>query len=243
MFRRLGLWPALVLLLPLLLAAPPSARAGSADAEACERAIVEGARRGGVPEKVLHAISLTETGRPDSGRLRPWPWAVNREGKGYWFSSREEALAFARASIAQGRHSFDVGCFQINFHWHGRNFPSVETMFDPDASAAYAARFLRELYEQRGSWPAAAGAYHSQTPERAGTYRARFERILAGLGTNPITLAAGAPEPAGPDIPPHKSRTRLSRGPKIISVPARAAAPTAASEEAALAVPAWPGAI
>ena len=46
-----------------------------------------------MPQAVLHAIALTETGRPDGGRLRPYPWAINREGKGHWFASREEALA------------------------------------------------------------------------------------------------------------------------------------------------------
>ena len=137
-----------------------------------------------MPQEVLHAISLTETGRPDGGRLRPWPWAINREGQGHWFGNRAEAFAFAQASLAAGRGSFDVGCFQINYHWHGHNFPSLEAMFDPEAGATYAARFLQSLYLERGSWLAAAGAYHSQTPSRASVYRARFERILAGLGGN-----------------------------------------------------------
>ena len=66
--------------------------------------------------------------------------------------------------MAAGRRSFDVGCFQINYHWHGHNFPSLEAMFDPDTGADYAARFLQSLYAERGNWSAAAGAYHSQTP-------------------------------------------------------------------------------
>ena len=111
------------------------------------------------------------------------------------------------------------------------NFPSVEAMFDPDAGAKYAAQFLRSLY--RGNWSAAAGAYHSQTPSRAGIYRARFDRILAGLGGAPLTVTAAAEPPETPAEPavPRKSRTRLSRGPKIITIPPRAEAP---AEEAAL---------
>ena len=101
-----------------------------------------------MPQDVLHAISLTETGRPANGRLRPWPWAINREGKGFWFKNRDEALAFAKASVAAGRRSFDVGCFQINYHWHGMNFASLEAMFDPDTGADYAARFLQSLYRR-----------------------------------------------------------------------------------------------
>ena len=124
MIRRFGPWPVLALLLSLAFpAAPVRADQIEAGAQVCERAIIAGARRAGVPQDVLHAISLTETGRAQGGRLRPWPWAINREGKGFWFKNREEALAFAKASLAAGRRSFDVGCFQINYHWHGHELP------------------------------------------------------------------------------------------------------------------------
>jgi hypothetical protein len=240
MSRRFGPRPIATLLLCLLAAALPC-RPAAADpgAEICERAIVAGARAVGVPQEVLHAISLTETGRPDGGRLRPWPWAINREGQGHWFRSRAEALAFAQASLLEGRRSFDVGCFQINYHWHGANFPSLETMFDPEAGATYAARFLKSLYLERGSWLAAAGAYHSQTPARASVYSARFERILAGLGGNTdLAVAAASPAPAADATPPRKSRTRLSRGPKIITIPPKSAPPeTGGATEAKLILP------
>jgi hypothetical protein len=228
MTRRFGLWPVLALLLPIL--TPASAALADAGAEICERAIARGAARTGVPQEVLHAISLTETGRPLAGRLRPWPWAINREGRGHWFATREEALAFARASVAARRPSFDVGCFQINYRYHGMNFASVEEMFDPDVGAIYAAQFLRSFY--RGNWSVAAGSYHSQTPARASVYRARFDRILAGLGGGPAIAIAEAPDaPTAEPAKPRKSRTRLSRGPKIITIPKKAPAPT---EEAAL---------
>ena len=230
MICRFGPWSVLALLLSLALpAAPALAESATAEAERnaqiCERAIIAGARRAGLPQEVLHAISLTETGRAQGGRLRPYPWAINREGRGYWFKSRAEALAFAKASLAEGRRSFDVGCFQINYHWHGRNFASLEAMFDPDVGADYAAGFLRSLYAERGNWSAAAGAYHSQTPSRANVYRARFDRIVAGLnGGAALAVASARPEidlePAAPEetAAPRKSRTRLSRGPKIITI-------------------------
>ena len=224
MQRRFGPWPIVTLLLSIAIAGVGRPVAADPGAEICERAIVAGARAVGVPPEVLHAISLTETGRPDGGRLRPWPWAINREGQGHWFKSRDEAFAFATASVAANRPSFDVGCFQINYYWHGRNFPSLETMFDPVAGATYAARFLKRLYLERGSWLAAAGAYHSQSPDRASVYRARFERILAGIGGNAdLAVAAASPAPAAVTEAPRKSRTRLSRGPKIITVPSKAA--------------------
>ena len=217
MNSRFGPWPALVLLLSAVLAAPPAfAESLEAGAATCERAIVEGARREGVPEGVLHAISLTETGRRQGGRLRPWPWAINREGKGHWFKSREEALAFARQSVADGRPSFDVGCFQINYYWHGDKFPSLEAMFDMEASARYAGQFLRALHAETGNWSTAAGAYHSRTPHYAGIYRARFDQILAGLGADPVVLAEAAPVEA--EATPRRARTRMTRGPLIIRI-------------------------
>lgn len=195
----------------VLLAFPAQAQPQDTDDEEqyaalCERAIVNGARRGGVPPEVLYAISLTETGRMTNGRLRPWPWAINREGKGFWFDTQAEAVAFGRQSLAAGRKSFDVGCVQINYRWHGHAFPSLDDMFDPEWTATYAAQFLRTLYEERGSWSEAAGAYHSLTPELAQIYRKRFDRLLAdldptlldGIGTR--TLLAMPRRASGPTL-------------------------------------------
>jgi hypothetical protein len=174
----------------------------------CERAIVNGARRGGVPPEVLYAISLTETGRMTGGRLRPWPWAINREGKGHWFKNREEAVAFGKQSLADGRKSFDVGCVQINYRWHGHAFPSLDDMFDPEWTATYAAQFLRTLYEERGDWSAAAGAYHSLSPEFATVYRKRFDKLLASLDPAQLEGGAQAFAEVGRGVGPARSQSR-----------------------------------
>ena len=201
MTPRTALGLALALALGLLAGpAPAAAQDDDLSAALCEQAIVNGARRGGVPAEVLHAVALTETGRNSNGRMRPYPWAINREGKGHWFKTREEALAFAQGSLAEGRPSFDVGCVQINYRWHGHAFPSLDDMFDPEWTATYAAQFLRNLYEERGSWSEAAGAYHSLTPEKAGIYRQRFDRLLAGIDGSTLTEAealVAAAQPQG----------------------------------------------
>ena len=208
--RLLGL--VLGLALAGLAPVPPGRAAdGLGPAELCERAILNGARRGGVPVEVLHAVALTETGRKQDGKLRAWPWAINREGKGYWFDSREEALAFAKTSLAEGRRSFDVGCVQINYRWHGHAFPSIEDMFDPEWTATYAAQFLRTLYEERGDWAAAAGAYHSLTPELAQKYSARFRTLLAGPASEGMTDAEALVAAVAPNIAARQPR-RAARG-------------------------------
>lgn len=162
--------------------------AHASDADLCLAAAQDAARLSGVPLSVLVGITLTETGRGEGGMTRPWPWTVNMEGEGHWFATREEALAFAQARHAAGATSFDVGCFQVNWRWHNENFTGLPQMFDPLANASYAARFLKDLHGETGDWSAAAGAYHSRTPEHATRYRGTFDAHRAAA------IAAGADE-------------------------------------------------
>jgi hypothetical protein len=177
----------------------------------CDQVAQLAAQQTGVPISVLKAISLTETGRKHGRRFRPWPWTVNMEGAGHWFDTRAEAKAYVDKEFARGARSFDIGCFQINYKWHGDAFRSIDEMFDPLPNALYAARFLQQLRAEQGSWGKAAGAYHSRTKQYADGYQARFERIreplLAQDGQNipdipDIVLAAnGVAEPSAPAAP------------------------------------------
>ena len=158
-------------------------RAGHAETPAslCEKVAEEVASESNVPVSVLKAISLNETGRKSEGGFRPWAWTVNMEGAGHWFETRDEALRYVFKEYKRGARSFDVGCFQINYKWHGQHFSSIEEMFDPLANARYAARFLRELHDEMQDWSRAAGAYHSRTKIHAERYAARFDRFRAKL--------------------------------------------------------------
>ncbi|MCV2867087.1 transglycosylase SLT domain-containing protein [Defluviimonas sp. WL0002] len=164
----------------------------------CDRAAEDAARSTGVPVTVLYAITRAETGRGGKGGLAPWPWTVNMEGTGRWFDSASEARAYVEQGRARGARSFDIGCFQINHLWHGQAFESVEDMFDPARNARYAAEFLKSLFADTGSWTAAAGAYHSRTPDLSKRYADRFTRIHDAL------IANGAP--SVPDTPPRVAR-------------------------------------
>jgi hypothetical protein len=161
-------------------AAPLAASGGAASADPsdlCLAAARDAARLSGVPLDVLLAVALTESGHAADGRgaPRPWPWTVNAAGEGRFFPSRDEALAWAEARLADGVESIDLGCFQINHRWHGHNFVSPAQMLDPLANATYAAGYLAQLAAAGRSWSEAAGAYHSRTPDLAAVYRARFE--------------------------------------------------------------------
>ena len=170
------------LVLVLFLAALPL-RAGEPanDSAICDAVSAAAARAQNMPSDALYAITLSETGRTGGGGFRPWPWTVNMEGKGFWFDTREEAYAYVMERYNAGARSFDVGCFQLNYKWHGQNFASIEAMFDPMTNATYAAQLLSGLYDELGDWTKAAGAYHSRTETYASRYRTRYARIRARL--------------------------------------------------------------
>lgn len=149
-------------------------------------------------------------------------------GKGVWFDTPAEALSYVQKHFDRGARSFDVGCFQINYRWHGEAFDSIADMFDPIQNSAYAARFLTELYAEFGDWSKAAGAYHSRTPKFANKYTARFDRIRASLGDIIV-----APEPSPPSGDQQLARTaeiaprpqsveRVNRYPLLQTVPGQA---------------------
>lgn len=164
----------------------------------CDHAARSAAKATGVPISVLQAITRTETGRTRNGYTQPWPWTVNMEGKGAWFDSEDEARTYVFRHFKRGARSFDVGCFQINYKWHGQAFRSIDEMFDPEKNAHYAAKFLSGLYSELGNWSDAAGAYHSRTPEYANKYKARFDRFrtkLAKADTSPMRIVVPVAEP------------------------------------------------
>lgn len=171
-----------------------SGAANANNSQTCDLAAARVSQEFNVPIDVLRAVTRTETGRGKSGTLQPWPWTVNMEGAGHWFDTEDAARAFVFKHFKRGARSFDVGCFQINYKWHGQAFKSIEEMFDPIENARYAAKFLSGLYQELGTWTEAAGAYHSRTPKYAKIYKTRFDSIHRQL--SPMdTVVAAAPTP------------------------------------------------
>jgi hypothetical protein len=189
-------------LLPLLVACFLGLAASAAEAIApdatmalCRDAAIAAADRNGVPREVMLAITQVETRTRRGGRSGPWPWTVNVAGKGAWFDSRAAALLHAQQALADGQKSFDVGCFQLNYRWHGEHFASVDAMFEPGLSGDYAARFLKELYAESGDWILASGHYHSRTPVHATRYRDLVAKTIDRMGgaSEHVRLAAAQP--------------------------------------------------
>lgn len=161
----------------------------------CDTAARGASRASGVPLDVMMAITRTETGRKRHGKIEPWPWTVNMEGKGIWFETEDAARAYVYKHFKRGARSFDVGCFQINFRWHGQAFKSIDDMFDPSLNAEYAAQFLLDLFGETGDWSRAAGAFHSRTRSLAEKYRKRFDRHRQAIASRPAPQNAPRSEP------------------------------------------------
>jgi hypothetical protein len=144
-----------------------------AQSAACEAAIDRAERTDGLPPGLLAAIGRVESGRTDpvEGAIRPWPWTINANGIGRVFDTKDAAIAAVRSLQAEDVRSIDVGCLQVNLQFHPTAFTSLDQAFDPQANAAYAARFLRELFAGSQDWQVAAASYHSRTADVGAAYR------------------------------------------------------------------------
>lgn len=138
-------------------AACSSSTAAFAAANPCEGEILRAADRYGVPAGILYAVGLTETGR--KGSLQPF--ALNIEGKAVFADSAREAQALVGKALGEGRKLIDIGCMQINHHYHADQFASVAEMLDPRRNVDYAARFLLRLKASHDTWSMAVARYHA----------------------------------------------------------------------------------
>jgi len=158
-------------------------------------------REKAIPEHLLQAISVTETGRWDgaSQENSAWPWTITADGQGRFFDTKEEALLEAEILITEGVRNIDVGCMQVNLHYHPSAFETLSQAFDPAANTAYAATYLKSLHQATGNWIEAAGRYHSATPAPNRHYK---RKVLAQWNRARGFVAVAAfeqddPPPAG----------------------------------------------
>ena len=162
-------------------AAAPDRAHAVADLRQCDVALHDAAEATGVPARLLLALAPVESGVGSrTGRIYPWPWTLNINGGGsYHFRSRAAAERYLDALIAAGIDNVDVGCLQVNWHWHGPAFTSPAAALTPALNAQYAALLLRKYRAQTGTWFGAVGLYHSHDPRLAEVYRCRVARALA----------------------------------------------------------------
>ena len=182
--RRVFLLAGLAFALTVSAAHAGTIGAGEAAAESvqCADAINRAARTSGVPAALLMALAPTESGLPRAhgrGPVYPWPWTLNTNGSGsFYFRTRVAAEKHLNSLIAAGIDNIDIGCMQVNWHWHGTAFASPVAAINPVLNTGYAAGLLREYKLKTGSWAGAVGLYHSHNPALAEVYRCRVAHAL-----------------------------------------------------------------
>jgi soluble lytic murein transglycosylase-like protein len=148
----------------------------SAASNPCEPEILRASDRYGVPAGILYAVGLTETGR--KGTLQPN--ALNIEGKTYFPASRAEAVSLVEKARGEGRKLIDLGCMQINHHYHSEQFSGIDDMLDPHRNVDYAARFLVDLHKRHASWSMAVARYHAG-PDNDPAQKRYICRVVANM--------------------------------------------------------------
>ncbi len=141
----------------------------------CAAAVDRQEARHKIPNKLLQAISMVESGRwnPQTRSKTAWPWTVTANGKGRYFPTKQAAIAHVRKLQGQGIRVIDVGCMQVNLHYHPKAFKSLSAAFDPRRNADYAATFLTKLKDRHRTWRKAVQHYHSSTPSKRVPYQNR----------------------------------------------------------------------
>lgn len=150
-------------------------------AELCEREIARVERAYQFPTDYLLALGRVEAGRavqtPRGPEVRVWPWAVNADGAAYYFPSRRHAIEGVRLLQQRGARFIDVGCMQIDLHYHPSAFRSLDEAFDPAINIEYGAFFLLTLRERTGSWTTAYAHYHNpKDPAKQADYVCRIHQ-------------------------------------------------------------------
>lgn len=120
-----------------------------------------------IPENLLLAIAHVES--------KGNPWVVWARGKGHIFSHRLDAEKFIQTQKKKGTSTMFVGAMQICMKTHGKKFNSVEDALDPYQNVLYAAKLLRKLYRQYGSWESAVMYYNASDNMRL--YRDRVLHV------------------------------------------------------------------
>ncbi len=113
---------------------------------ACLEAARDAERRHGLPEGLLVAIALNESGLHAH--------AMNIGGRAYYPESREAAQRMLRSA----RGSVMAGCVQVNARVHARG--GQVWPLDPERATNWAAGYLRQHYDTYGDWGMAVVRWH-----------------------------------------------------------------------------------
>ena len=146
-------------------AATPAAAAAAASSPraACLDAVRTAEAEHGLPEGLLVAIALNESGLH--------AYALSVRGRAHFPDTREEAERLYRSA----RGPVMAGCVQVNAGVHARG---ADWPLDPHHAADWAGRFLRDAYARTGSWAETVRIWHGGRPGSATRLACRIRAKL-----------------------------------------------------------------
>jgi hypothetical protein len=159
----------------------------TAQAESCTEHVLEAEQELSIPRGLLLSIALVESGQDGS----PQPFAMNLDGKSVYSDSASEAKAHLLDKQGRVRQNATVGCMQLSVQHHRANFRPVERILDPSANVWYAARYLKRLRAESGSWSVAVARYNGGSRSQQREYTCKIYQHLESLDRNSASLLAG----------------------------------------------------
>ncbi|WP_340151125.1 transglycosylase SLT domain-containing protein [uncultured Sneathiella sp.] len=148
-------------------------------AAVCTKAVTAAELEYKLPKRLLTAISLTESGHwhKEKQEMIAWPWTVYAEGRGRYLPNKAAAIKEVKMLKEKGVTNIDVGCMQVNLHYHPEAFDDLESALDPTQNTLYAAQLLKSLREESRSWNLAVAHYHSRNSKFNVPYRQKVLKI------------------------------------------------------------------
>lgn len=119
-------------------------------------------RNNGIPVGMLSSIAEVES--------KQNPYAINANRKSHNFKNQNDAVKYVKQLSAKGVKNISVGCCQLHYATHLKNFESINDMLTPQKNISYAAKLLKGLYNKYGSWEKAIKMYHTSKPKYHNTY-------------------------------------------------------------------------
>ena len=130
------------------------------------------AEQRGLNPYILYAVALVESAKVSKRMARPWPWALNRQGRPFIPSSLSEAKVILGGSLAKGVRSVDVGLMQVKVRWQGHRVGQPEDLLDPETNLRVGADVLAEAVASApGNLVLGIGRYHAGFRDADRAYR------------------------------------------------------------------------
>ena len=121
-----------------------------------------------VPVNLLLQVAKVESGY--GPHKTPWPWAIQVQGKSYYFKTQSAANLYIKQLLSLGIENFDVGCFQVNWRWHKDKVRTPQELLNPIKNTLIASQYLGDLKTQHYSWLKAVAYYHSSNLQQGKNY-------------------------------------------------------------------------